>query len=97
MHGFFEDIYPFGRFDFDSRSDGQLSSLSIALSLSYDGAKGMIRARLDLHLDSSLRSTTERLVQPQDNRLDPLVVVFTPLNSFKLDRFCVWTSDLERR
>jgi len=95
-HGFFEDIYPFGRFDFDPRSASQLHSLSIARGSSYNGGKEMIQARLDSHLDSSLCSTTKRFVHPQDNRLDPLVVVLTPLDSLKLDRFRIRPGDLER-
>ena len=96
-HRFFEDIYPFSRFDLDSRSDSQLSSFSIALGLSYDGAKGMIQARLDLHFNSSLCSTAERLVHPQDNRLDSFFVVLSTLDSFKLDRFRIRPNDLKRR
>jgi hypothetical protein len=58
-HGFFEDIYPFSRSNFDPRSDNQLQFLSMALGLSYDGAEGVVEAGLDSHLDYSLSSTAE--------------------------------------
>ena len=51
---------------------------------------------MDLHFNSSLSSTTERFVHPQHDRLDPLFVVLTSLDSLQLDRFGIWTSDLER-
>ena len=35
-------------------------------------------------------------MHPQDDRLDPLFVVLTSLDSLQLNRFGIWTSDLER-
>ena len=35
-------------------------------------------------------------MHPQDDRLDPPFIIFTSFNGFQLNRFRVWTSDLER-
>jgi len=58
-HRFFEDIHPFGQFDFDPRSDSQLHFSSIALGLSYFRSEKESSGEADLHLDSSLSSTTK--------------------------------------
>jgi hypothetical protein len=60
-HRFFQDIYPFSRFDFDSRSDRQLSLFPFAqsaseMTASIDNEEGVW---VDSHLNSSLYSTAE--------------------------------------
>jgi hypothetical protein len=60
-HRFFEDIHPFSRSDFETRSDRQLFSFSFAQSVSEMTASmdNEERGWLDSHSNSSLCSTAE--------------------------------------